>query len=287
MTDAALIGVPCDLGANVPGARLGPDAIRAHLIPRLRDSRIKYLDLGDIGLPPKPASTDAHARYAREILEVCALFDARVRHHIPKGALPIILGGDHSVGYCAVRQFAKADEGLLWFDAHGDFNTEATTPSGNVHGMPVAAISGLALQQLVRHAHPLVAENRIALVGVRDLDPGERALLDDSQITVFGIHDIRQAGLAEILRRAFVVAGTPLHASFDIDVIDPQDAPGVSTPLSHGLSRREGFAIMQALGRAPLSSFMLAELNPLHDVHEKTAKLAAELIFTLLAARKT
>lgn len=284
----ALLGVPSDLGANVAGARYGPDALRRELIPLLRTRGIRFEDCGDVPVPEPGSPGDLSRRHLGEIRQLCVNFLGRIACD-PDECFPLVLGGDHSLTTCLVGELSLRHRlGLIYLDAHGDFNTPETSPSGNVHGMVVSRISGRTLHSLLDLKKTFVAERNIALVGTRDVDPEEDELLKGSEVTVLGMKDVRQVGIGAAIGRAIAVAsdGTEgYHLSVDLDAFDPAVAPGVSTPVPGGIGLEDAFEAMRLLGRGPLRSADFVELNPLADEDGKTARLAARLIATLLDAR--
>ncbi len=281
----ALLGVPSDLGANVEGARLGPRALRRELAPLVRARGIPFEDYGDVDVPEPGSPGDLSRKHLGEILTLCQDFlggiDCDVRE-----CFPLVIGGDHSLTTCLVGELSlRRNIGLVYLDAHGDFNTPETSPSGNVHGMVVSRISGRSLGSILDLKKTFVAERNIALIGTRDIDPEEDVLLKESQVTVFGMKSVRGMGIAPATKQAIAVAsdGTEgYHASVDIDVVDPAFAPGVSTPVSGGLSPEEAHQALRLLGSGPICSADFVELNPSRDEDGRTARLAAGLIGTLL-----
>ncbi len=284
----AILGVPSDLGANVAGTRLGPAALRSELIPRLEDRGIAYESYGDVPVPVSDGKHDPAMKNLDEIRQVCQSFLGRIPCDIPD-CFPLVLGGDHTLTTCLVGEIAtRHDIGLVYLDAHGDFNTPDTSPSGNVHGMVVARISGNTMFNLLDLQKTFIPESRIALIGTRDVDPEEDELLKASQITVFGMNDVRRLGIRLCVEQAIVIAkrGTiGYHVSVDIDVVDPEFAPGVSTPVPGGLTVPEAAQAMRILGANGAVSADFVELNPARDVHGQTARMAAGLATTLLRSR--
>ena len=292
-----LIGVPLDLGAGRRGVDMGPSALRiSGLGERLRRLGHAVVDHGDL-LTPGPETRAAGSdrkRYIDEIAEVCERLRAAALASLEQGALPLVLGGDHSLGVgsvAATAAFARRRDqplGLLWLDAHGDMNTPGTSASGNVHGMPLAALVGPEPRELARIGGraPVVEPARTVLVGVRSLDEPEKALVRQSGVHVFTMQDIDREGIAAVASRAMDLLtqnGAALHVSFDVDVCDPGIAPGVGTPVRGGLSYREAHLVMEviaATGR--LASLDLVEINPILDVHNQTAELGTELVLSAL-----
>ncbi len=293
-----LIGVPLDLGAGRRGVDMGPSAVRiSGLGERLRHLGHRVVDHGDIPTPsPETRGPGSERkRYIGEIAEVCGRLYAAVLDSLEQGALPLILGGDHSLGAGSVA--AAADHarqrgrplGVLWLDAHGDMNTPETSASGNVHGMPLAALVGSQPEELSRirdGAMPAVEPGRTVLVGIRSLDEMEKGLIKRSGVHVFTMQDIDRDGIASVADRTLAILrrdGAALHVSLDVDVCDPTIAPGVGTPVNGGLTYREAHLMMEALaGAGRLTSLDLVEINPILDVRNRTAELGTELVLSAL-----
>jgi len=295
-----LIGVPLDLGAGRRGVDMGPSALRVADV----DAKIAALgyDVDDWGdLPVKIRETqgpgDARLKYLKEILEVCTLLRNRVGEALAAGSLPIILGGDHSVAMGTIAGLAchfkdRSEKlGLVWFDAHADANTAETSPSGNIHGMPLAAVLGHGADSLVNLAGfvPMVEASRASLVGIRDVDPAERDTVKSSGVGTFTMRDIDERGMRSVMEEAIKRATTGtagIHVSFDLDGIDPDFAPGVGTPSPGGLSYREAHLAMEMLAdTGRVVSAELVEVNPILDQRNGTAALAVELLCSLLGKK--
>ena len=295
-----LIGVPLDLGAGRRGVDMGPSALRVADV----DAKIAALgyDVDDWGdLPVKIRETqgpgDPRLKYLKEILEVCGLLRDRVGEALAAGTLPVVLGGDHSVAMGTIaglaRHFGQRREklGLVWFDAHADANTPETSPSGNIHGMPLAAVLGHGAESLVSLAGfmPMVEASHASLVGIRDVDPAERATVKSSGIGAFTMRDIDERGMRSVMEEAIQRATTGtagVHVSFDVDGIDPDFAPGVGTPSPGGLSYREAHLAMEMLAdTGKVVSAELVEVNPILDHRNATAALAVELLCSLLGKK--
>jgi len=295
-----LIGVPLDLGAGRRGVDMGPSALRVADV----DAKIAALgyevdDWGD--LPVKIRETqgpgDPRLKYLKEILEVCGRLRDRVGEAVAGGSMPVVLGGDHSVAMGTIAGLARHFNGrreklgLIWFDAHADANTPETSPSGNIHGMPLAAVLGHGAESLVNLAGflPMVEASRAALVGIRDVDPAERATVRSSGIGAFTMRDVDERGMRSVMEEAIKRATTGtagVHVSFDLDGIDPDFAPGVGTPSPGGLSYREAHLAMEMLadtGRVVCAE--LVEVNPILDQRNGTAALAVELLSSLLGKK--
>jgi arginase len=290
----AILGAPLDLGAARRGVDMGPSAIRyAGLAEHLGSLGLDVTDLGNVGaeIPEIAAVQDERARYLPDILASCAQIATRVRDIATDGRMPLVLGGDHSIamGTLAGLHAAYGDGGLLWADAHGDLNRPETSPSGNVHGMPLAAALGACGFSLEGFDDaPWVDPARVALVGIRSLDPGEKELVKDLGLAVFTISDVDRRGVPEIMREAIDVVRGPgfVHLSLDVDVCDPEIAPGVGTPVRGGLSYREAHLAMELIAEAQiLTSMEVVEVNPILDLADETGILVVELVASALGAR--
>ncbi|WP_254544423.1 arginase [Halomarina pelagica] len=292
-----VIGAPMDLGADRRGVDMGPSAIRyAGLAETLGSLSRPCTDAGDLPVVhPEQGDPDAspeggRAKYLAEVEEVCVRLADEVAAALEAGAFPLVLGGDHSIAIGSVNGSARdADVGVVWFDAHGDFNTPATSPSGNVHGMPVAALlgEGSFADAGWAHAAPLDPAN-VALVGVRSLDDAEREALTESDATVFTMTDIDERGVIDVTHEALDIAGRGtdgVHVSLDLDWLDPDEAPGVGTPVRGGVTYREAHAAMEVVAQRDLRSLEVVEVNPILDHHNRTAELAVELAASALGKR--
>jgi arginase len=292
----SLIGAPLDLGAGRRGVDMGPSAIRyAGLAEHLADVlRIETDDLGNVDTPVAEAlaAGDEHARFLPQILEACDRVARLVAAAARAGALPLVLGGDHSVALGSLVGMAGVygRGGVVWIDAHGDLNTPATSPSGNVHGMVLAAALGLGGDGFAydEWTLPAVEPGRIALVGVRSLDQGERDLLRSIDAKVFTMSEVDRVGIEPCMREALEHAsgGAFLHVSLDMDVVDPEHAPGVGTPVRGGLNYREAHLALEVVAEhGGMSSLDVVEVNPILDRENATGKLAVELVASALGAR--
>lgn len=290
----AIVGAPLDLGAARRGVDMGPSAIRySNIEERVVALGFEVEDHGNVTttMPEMADVEDTHARYLPEILDSCARIAKKVAEVSKLGAMPIVLGGDHSIamGTLAGLHDAHGTGGLLWVDAHGDLNRPSTSPSGNVHGMPLAAAIGacdFSLDGL--GAPPWVDPSRIALVGIRSLDPGEKELIKEYGITVFTISEIDRRGMDDVMHEALSVVRGPgyVHLSLDLDVCDPKIAPGVGTPVEGGLSYREAHLAMEIIAEADiLTSIELVEVNPILDHEGATGILAVGLLSSALGSR--
>lgn len=293
--DIALIGVPIDLGANRRGVDMGPSALRyAGLQKALSDLGHTVADLGDLVVPGPEHSDPGHpsARYLKEIVEVCRELSRRVADVVKAGRVPLVLGGDHSLSVgtvSGVRQ-VHPNTGIIWLDAHGDFNTPDTTPSGNVHGMSLAALLGLGAEELVAcSAGRPVQPEQTVLIGVRDLDDGERELLRKTGVRVFTMQEVDRLGLPAVMDQALDRLRKHvdrIHLSLDLDVFEPDLAPGVGTPKSGGLTYREGHLAMEMIAElGMLVSMELVEVNPILDEANRTARLAVDMARSALGAQ--
>ena len=289
-----LIGVPLDLGAARRGVDMGPSAVRvAGLETRLEALGHELYDAGNIEV--EIAETrhlgEENARYLSEITETCTRAASIVSGALQNGSTPLIIGGDHSVAAGSVSGVADFYHqqnqriGLLWIDAHADMNTPETSPSGNVHGMPLAALLGLgpeALANICGWSPKLLPENTV-LIGVRDIDSTEKENIKRAGLTeVYTMRDIDERGLRTVMEEALRAAGrgtAGYHVSLDMDWIDPEDAPGVGTPVRGGATYREAHLAMEIIAdHGRMLSFELVEVNPVIDEHNRTADLAVELI---------
>jgi len=295
-----IIGAPIDLGAGRRGVDMGPSAIRiADLEARLERLGHRVMDFGDIDVMiPETLEIGSPAlRYKPAILAACDALRREVERSLAEGRTPLVLGGDHSVAIGSVagvsRHFRSRGEsiGVLWFDAHGDSNTPETTPSGNIHGMSLAVSLGHGDEELVAlggHA-PKVDARNVAIIGLRDLDPGEREFLKRSGVTVYTIREVDERGMRDVVSEAIEIAGrgtAGIHLSFDLDVLDPEDAPGIGTSVMGGITYREAHLAMEILGeRGNVVSVDLVEVNPVLDTRNMTGDLAVELAQSLLGKR--
>ncbi len=289
-----VLGAPVDLGADRRGVDMGPSAIRyAGLRADLEESGHEVVDLGNLPLmlgdEVEPGS--ARAKYLDEIVRMAGSIADAVAAVIERGGFPLVLGGDHSVSLGSVAGAARGRSiGLIWIDAHGDFNTPDTTPSGNVHGMILAALTGFGDPRMVdlEHGRPTVDPKRAALVGVRELDSGERRLLKESGLHVFTMSEIDRLGMGSVIEQAVDLVSAPdgVHLSLDLDAVDPHEAPGVGTPVPGGLSYREvQLAMETAASQANLLSMDVVEVNPILDTHNQTARMALDFVVSAMGKR--
>ena len=296
-----IIGVPLDLGGNRRGTDMGPSAFRiAGLGDQLARLGLKVTDQGDVAspIPEAKGPGDPRKRYVKEIARVCQRVYQVSLGSFAAGAMPIVLGGDHSLGagsVAAAAEWARKAQnlpiGLIWVDAHGDMNTPATSSSGNVHGMPLAALLGSEPAELSRIGtfSPKVLAAHTVLVGIRNLDDREKVLVKESGVHVFTMKDIDRQGIAAVAEQAVNLAGNGtagIHVSFDMDVCDPLIAPGVGTPVKGGLDYREAHMLMEIIADSGrLTSLDLVELNPTLDMQNTTAQLGTELASSALGMK--
>jgi len=290
----ALIGAPTDVGASVRGASMGPEALRvAGLQEALEAQGVAVTDLGNLAGPANPVRpAEAGYRHLAEVTEWCRAVDGAVYAALDRGLLPILLGGDHCLAIGSLSAVARRcrEQGrrlrVLWLDAHADFNTAALTPSGNLHGMPVACLCGHGPAPLVGlSGHvPTLAADSIRQIGIRSVDPGERRFVHDAGLEVFDMRYIDETGMRQTLARALegLDADTHLHVSFDVDFLDPDIAPGVATTVPGGPSYREAQLCMEMIAdTGRLASLDVVEVNPAYDVRNRTAAVAVDLVASL------
>lgn len=296
-----LIGVPMDLGADRRGVDMGPSAIRyGGLALQLEETGLECLDGGDLSVPhPEQRDPDAtnplggKAKYFEETKTVCQRLTERVRESREAGHFPLVLGGDHSIAIgTANGTAADGSIGVLWLDAHGDLNTPQTTPSGNIHGMPLAAVLGYGAFEGESWANSeAVSADNVALVGIRSLDSGEKRRIRETELSVFTMTDIDRHGITSVLSDAIDIATEgvdTLYVSLDMDFLDPSEAPGVGTPVRGGVSYREAHTAMEQLydeAGDVIAAMDVVETNPILDEHNETAKLACELTASALGKR--
>jgi arginase len=291
----AVIGAALDLGQGRRGVDMGPSAIRyAGLDARVRELGRGCVDWGNVGtaVPEAVPVEDERVRYLPEIKATCAHIADLVVRAVEEDFLPLVLGGDHTVALGTLGGLARVrgPGGVLWIDAHGDLNTPGTSPSGNVHGMVLAAALGIAGTEFESEAWPLpsVERRRLALVGVRSLDPAEREVLRTLDARVYTMSDIDRVGVERAVRESLAhIAGLGfVHVSLDMDAVDPEVAPGVGTPVRGGLSYREAHLALELVAESGLAgSLEVVEVNPILDRENRTARLAVELAASALGAR--
>ncbi len=291
-----IIGVPIDLGADRRGVDMGPSAIRyAHLHRELEKTGHAFEDKGNVEVPIAEVCKigDQNLKYIDCIVPMARRTAGAVATCIQQGDFPLVLGGDHSIALGSIRGAARHKKlGVIWVDAHADFNTAQTTPSGNIHGMPLAALCGLGdarLVQLWDEAIPVLDPRKVVVVGARDLDDGEKRNLQQTGVMVMGMEQIDRMGMFQTMEKALArilpdVDG--IYLSFDVDALDPQHAPGVGTPVTGGLTYREAHLACEMVAETgKLIGMDLVEVNPILDVHNHTAALAVELAVSALGRR--
>jgi arginase len=297
MKRAAIIGVPMDLGASRRGVDMGPSAIRVTHVARLIQ-KLGYdiVDKGDVDVPiPEEVEVrDASKKYAHEIQSVCEALRKVVMAALEEERLPIVLGGDHSIAMGSISGVSDYHHahgkkiGVIWMDAHGDMNTPTSSPSGNVHGMPLAHMVGLGDRALasIGGRFGKVDPANTCIVGARDLDEREKTLIRDSGVHMFTMKDVDRYGAAKVMEQAIQFAGNGtagIHVSFDIDAVDPMHAPGVGTPKKGGLNYREAHLCMELVSDSDrVLALDMVEVNPIFDDRNRTAELASELILSAL-----
>ncbi|HTE07102.1 MAG TPA: arginase [Planctomycetota bacterium] len=294
-----LIGVPMDLGAGRRGVDMGPSAVRyAGLAGQVRNLGYAFADAGDISVPiPEIRAPGKGPRYLKEIQRACDRLATRVEKLLDDGVMPVVVGGDHSMAIGTITgvasHFRKRGEkiGLIWVDAHADMNTPDTSPSGNIHGMPLGAVMGYGAPELVNLGGfaPKLDPDNVALIGIRQVDEGEREIVLRSGIHYYEMMRVDQRGIGPIMQEAieFVSRGTAgIHVSFDMDAVDPDYAPGVGTPVAGGLNMRESHLIMEMVADTQrLVALEIAELNPIHDNANATGQLVCDLVASALGKK--
>jgi arginase len=296
----AIIGAPLDLGQDRRGVDMGPSAVRvANLHRRLGTLGYQVDDLGNVAVDQRESLPEgpARARYLPQIAETCRRVGLMVDKALAGGKAPLVLGGDHSVAVGTVAGVARhlrkqrRKPGVIWIDAHADMNTPETSPSGNVHGMPLACCIGLGPRELAGlfGFAPKVQPENVALVGIRDVDAAERGPVHQSGVRVFTMRDIDERGMKDVMAEAIRAAsdGTAgIHLSLDMDFVDPREAPGVGTPVRGGGTYREAHLAMELINDAGnLLSLEVVEVNPVIDESNRTADLAVELIMSAMGKR--
>jgi arginase len=295
-----IIGVPMDLGQSRRGVDMGPSAMRgAGLQSSLKKLGLQVEDIGNLSVkqPEEMPVGEKRAKYLQEIAETCGDIAAAAEKSLTEGFLPLILGGDHSIaaGVAAgVANYFRRDKkqiGYLWLDAHGDMNTPESSPSGNVHGMPLAAIMGYGAPELVDLLgfKPKAEPGNIVIVGARDLDAQERKIVKKSGLHVFTMRDIDERGMREVMADALKYAmddTAGVAVSLDMDFVDPADAPGVGTPVRGGVTYREAHLAMEMIADTEsMVSLEVVEINPILDEHNRTALLGVELVLSGLGQK--
>ena len=295
-----LVGVPMDLGAGRRGVDMGPSAIRiAGVAAGLRHLGFHVEDDGDVGVPA-PETRDPgspNARYLEPIYHVCNRLRLRVRRSLDQGEIPIVLGGDHSIAIGTVsgvsEHFRSRGQkvGLIWVDAHGDMNTPESSPTGNIHGMPLATLCGMGHPRLVEMGGfwPKVERKNVCLIGIRDIDEVERKIVKESGIHAYTMRDVDERGMRAIIQESigFASEGTAgFHVSFDLDGMDPRDVPGTGTPVKGGISWREANLLMEMVSdTGRMTSLEITELNPILDVKNQSGEVAVDVILSAFGKR--
>ncbi len=290
-----IVGVPLDLGADRRGIDMGPDALRNDgLVQRIEELGVEVEDSGNIYVPrwSMAPPDNPKLKHYEDVLCACRKVRDFVSQAIGDGCFPLIIGGDHSIAMGTTAALSQHYQkiGMIWIDAHGDFNTEDTTISGNIHGMSFATSVGRGTKSLVgQMGRTHVLEPNCVLIGARDLDPLEREVLRQSKVTVFTMREIDELGMFKVMRKAMKIAcdGTDaLHVSFDLDSMDPMEAPGVGTPVQGGITYREAHLAMEMISECgKLKSLEVVELNPILDRYNNTGKLAIGLITSALGKK--
>ncbi len=291
-----IFGVPMDLGQDRRGVDMGPSAIRyARLEDALTELGYAVTDLGNAGVPiPEVVTSREEVRHLGAVRSVCAEVAERAAAVVSDGLFPIFLGGDHSIAIGTVAGLSKATAGartgVIWLDAHADFNTPASSPSGNIHGMPLATLTGRGHRSLVEIGGPgaSVRAEEVVLIGLRSVDIEERNLLREAGAKVYTMKEIDAYGVARVVRQALKDLShlDRVHLSFDLDALDPEIAPGVGTPVRGGLTYREAHLVMELINEAGIvTSLDAVEVNPILDVKNGTAALAVELVESLMGRR--
>jgi arginase len=300
MPRVTFIGVPLDLGAGRRGVDMGPSAFRlADIHEHIRALGYQVEDAGDIDVTVRETREPGNPRlkYLVEILRTCEALRDEVGRVLTRGSMPVVLGGDHSIAMGTIAGLSRFHRhrggriGLIWFDAHGDMNTPDTSPTGNIHGMPLAAALGFGEPSLTELAgeRPMVDAANAAVVGLRDVDVAERETIRESGIGAFTMRDIDERGMRAVMEDAIrrASAGTAgIHVSFDLDGVDPEHAPGVGTPSPGGFSYREAHLAMEMLAdTGRVMSAELVEVNPILDQRNGTARLGVGLLASLLGKK--
>jgi arginase len=296
----AIIGAPLDLGAGRRGVDMGPSAVRvANLNRRLAELGYEVEDLGNVPVvqPESEPEGQPQAKYLPQITDTCTRLAEMVEKALNQGKFPLVLGGDHSIAVGTVSGVSKylrdrkGKLGMIWIDAHTDMNTPGTSPSGNVHGMPLACCIGAGPDELTRifGYAPKIDPANVALVGIRSVDEQERINVQHSGVHVFTMRDIDERGLGRVVEEAIRIASsgtTGFHVSLDMDAVDPQEAPGVGTPVRGGITYREAHLAMETLNdTGRMLSMEVVEVNPVIDEVNRTAMLAVELVMSAMGKR--
>ena len=290
----SLIGAPTDIGAGHRGAAMGPEALRvAGLAEALRARGLEVLDRGNLGGPMNPWQPPRDGyRHLPEVQAWARAVAEAIGAELAQARLPILLGGDHCLAIGSIGAVARHCRArgrklrVLWLDAHADFNTHAITPSGNIHGMPMACLCGHGPLELITLTGPapVLRADEIRQIGIRAVDPGERRLVHDAGLAIFDMRYVDEMGMKRAMNEALagLDADTHLHVSFDVDFLDPGIAPGVGTTVPGGPNYREAQLVMEMIADSDrLASLDIMELNPAFDDHNRTARLAVDLVESL------
>ena len=291
-----IIGVPIDLGADRRGVDMGPSAIRyAHLQPKLESLGYSVNDEGNVEVPiaEKCSITNPKLKYIDCIIPMSRRVSGAVSTSMQAGNFPLVLGGDHSLSIGSVRGAARGRKiGVIWVDAHGDFNNAETTPSGHIHGMSLAILAGLgdkSLVQLWDEPVPVIDPKKIAVIGARDLDEGEKANLQNAGAMVMSMEQIDRYGMVNAVEKAIERVSRDvdgIYLSLDLDALDPEHAPGVGTPVPAGLNQREAHLACEMIAETgKLIGMDLVEVNPILDLQNRTASLAVDFALSSLGRR--
>jgi len=295
-----MLGVPMDLGGGLRGVDMGPSALRiAGLKARVEALGLEFEDRGNVPVrrPESREPRDTHARFLGSIAHCCWRLSQRVERILDDGGFPLVIGGDHSIACGTVAGISSFHHnrgekvGLIWFDAHADMNLPETSPSGNVHGMPLACCLGYGPPELTKLGAtvPMVAAENAVLIGIRSVDPTERELVRRSGIKAYTMRELDIMGMDRVMKEAIEIVTrntVGFHLSFDVDGLDPFEAPGVGTPVSGGVTEREAHLLMEhAFESGKLLGLELTEINPILDNQNRTAELAVELILSALGKR--
>ncbi|ART74714.1 arginase [Sutcliffiella horikoshii] len=295
--DISIIGVPMDLGQTRRGVDMGPSAIRyAGVVERLENLTQTIEDLGDIEIGSRERTTtgESNLKNLKAVAEASENLASKVDEVLSNGRFPLVFGGDHSIAIGTIAGLAKhySNMGVIWYDAHGDLNTGETSPSGNIHGMPLAVSLGIGDSTLTKIGgdHAKIRPENIVIIGARSLDEGEKVLIKEKGIKVFTMHEIDRMGMAAVMEEAIAYLRERdtdgVHLSLDLDGLDPHDAPGVGTPVLGGISYRESHLAMEMLEEANiLTSAEFVEVNPILDERNKTATVAVALMGSLFGEK--
>lgn len=293
MTVIGVLGVPMDLGQSRRGVDMGPSAIRyAGLVERLAKLGLQVKDYGDIAVkgPIQIEEKDCHLKNLTAVVEASLLVKEQVQAMLKDAVFPLILGGDHSISIGTLAAIAqkRPNIGVIWYDAHGDLNIPETSPSGNIHGMPLAVNLGLGHEQLTSIGSQAIQAGNIVIIGARALDEGERALIKKLGIKVFTMHELDKVGMTAVMKEtlAYLAHTDGIHLSLDLDALDPMECPGVGTPVRGGITYRESHLAMEMLAETGrVTSVEFVEVNPILDHRNQTAEVAVALAGSLFGEK--